>query len=232
MKEIQIKFAVTSDVHSPKYLSLFEKSMAEIDDLDLFLFVGDMILKGDIKQYDKILNIVRNGFEGPIFAVFGNEEYDDLHQKIREKYSEIDFLDDEKRIIKIKGIDIGIVGTTGSLDELTWWQSKNRPKNVEIYNKRIEKIDELISQLHARIKIFMSHYALTYESMKGENLSSYPQLGSKRYEDIIRKYELDYVFHGHVHRGLSSIKLGNTSIFNVSIPKFKKIKVIDSKIQI
>ncbi len=231
MKEIQIKFAATSDIHAPKYLNVFAKSLARINNLDFFLIGGDMILKGEIKQYDKILELVTRKFDCPILAVFGNEEYEDLHDQIRTRYSSIEFLDDEVKILNVKGINIGIVGTTGSLDELTWWQAKNRPENLQIYKHRIEKIDKLLSELQTEVKILLSHYALTYETMKGERTFSYPQLGSKHYEGIIKKYDLKYAFHGHVHKGLSQIKLGNTNVFNISIPKSKRIKVINLKFQ-
>ena len=230
MKEMEIKFAVTSDVHSPKYFNFFAKSLAKINTLDFFLFVGDMILKGDIKQYDKILGLVRNKFECPIIAVFGNEEYDDLHEEIKNRYPDIDFLNDEIRVLTINNAKIGIVGTTGSLDKLTWWQAKNRPENVVLYKQRIEKIDDLLSNLKMKVKILMSHYALTYETMKGESVSSHPQLGSKHYVEVIKKHGLKFAFHGHVHRGLPHVRIGNTSIFNVSIPKLKKIKVINLKL--
>lgn len=231
MTENVIRFAITSDVHAPRYLNLFAKSLAKIRDIDFFLFGGDMILKGDIKQYDRILDIVRRRFDCPIIGVFGNEEYDDLREKIKEKYSEITFLMEDTKILNINGISIGIIGTTGSLDELTWWQSKNKPENVEIFKNRIIKVDELFQSLKSKLRILLSHYAVSYKMMKGETIFSYPQLGSKYYEPIILKHGPKFVFHGHAHKGFFHTKMSRTHIFNVAMPLLKRIKVISYKIK-
>ncbi|NHI90878.1 MAG: hypothetical protein EAX96_00160 [Candidatus Lokiarchaeota archaeon] len=229
MLENIIKFAVTSDVHAPKYLNLFAKSLARIKNIDFFLFGGDMIFKGDIKQYDKIIDLIRRRFDCPIIGVFGNEEFDELREKIKQEYSEISFLMEESKILKINGVSIGFIGTTGSLDELTWWQSKNKPENVEIFKNRIKKVDKLFQNLRANVRILLSHYAVSYKTMRGETIFAYPQLGSREYEQIILKYQPKFVFHGHAHRGLSHVTLRKTIIFNVAMPLLKKIKVINLK---
>ncbi|MHA1722446.1 MAG: metallophosphoesterase family protein [Candidatus Baldrarchaeia archaeon] len=225
-----VLIGATGDIHSPKYFQLFKEALekTEIDKLDILIFTGDIIYKGKINELKNILKIL-NDFEVkcPIISVFGNEEFEPLHNKIREMTSgKIKFLEDEFLEIKIGGKTLGIVGSKGSLDKPTTWQARNIPNIKEIYNERVNKVDELLGKLSTDFKILVLHYAPTYKTLKGEKPEIYPFLGCKKYEKAITKRHPDIVIHGHSHNGTPKDYIGNIPVYNVALPLVKKIVTI------
>ena len=178
-----IQIAACADIHAPKYIKKFENSLKEIKTkIDLFLFAGDLILKGKYEEINNIIDILNKYKITNIISVFGNEEYDPLYDKILELAADkITFLNDETIILKIKAKSVGLVGTKGSLDRPTFWQAKNIPDISKTYTERIIKIEELLKNLHADFKIFITHYSPTYMTLIGEKKSAFPSIGSKRF---------------------------------------------------
>lgn len=228
--DYMVLIGATGDIHSPKYIQLFKEALekTEIDKLDVLIFTGDIIYKGKINELKNVLKIL-DDFEikCPIISVFGNEEYEQLHNEIREIASgKIRFLEDELLEIKIRGKTLGIVGSKGSLDKPTTWQARNIPNIKEIYNERVNKVDELLGQLNSDFKLLVLHYAPTYKTLKGEKPEIYPFLGCKKYEKVITKRHPDVVIHGHAHSGKPKDYVGNVPIYNVALPLVKKIVTV------
>ena len=124
-----IRVACVSDVHSPKFFDLFQAALEKIepDEIDLFLLAGDMIYKGATEEFNRIIGALEQyNIKFPVYACFGNEEYDNLYDKLREIGQRIIiFLEDEMCSLEKRGKRIGLVGTKGSLAKPTWWQAKN-----------------------------------------------------------------------------------------------------------
>ena len=222
--------AASSDIHSPKFFDVFLRSVDSLQvQPDLFLLAGDVIDKGKVEEYEKISNVFFGRIKCPIVACFGNEEYMELRDEIRKKVNEIKFLDDESIILEINGTSVGIVGSSGSLDRPTRWQRKNIPNIQEIYENRVKKVDELLSQLEADFKILMVHYAPTYKILEGENPIIYPELGCRRFEKVILERKPDLVITGHSHKGKKEVWLDTIPIINVALPLRNEIVVIDTE---
>nr|MDO8079998.1 metallophosphoesterase [Candidatus Freyarchaeota archaeon] len=223
-----MKIAAVSDIHSPKHLELLNKALSNIDlkSIDLFVLAGDLIYKGEIEEVDKVVEAIR--VDCPIVAVFGNEEYEHLHEDIRKKASgKIRFLEEETYVLESEGKTLGIVASKGSLDRPTFWQRKNIPNIWRIYNERREKVGKLVSELESDYKCLLLHYPPTYNTLVGENSSQYPELGCKKYEKLILSNKLDFVIHGHAHRGKSYAEVATTPIYNVALPLTERITIID-----
>ena len=135
-----IDIIAVSDIHSPKYLKEFKESLKKIKKKpDLVCFAGDLILKGKVNEYNRIIEIVDKFEFENIIAIFGNEEYNPLYNEINEiTAGKIKFLNDESITMKLKDKTIGIVGSKGSLDRPTYWQSKYMPDIVNIYTERYQ----------------------------------------------------------------------------------------------
>ncbi len=229
-----IQVACVSDVHSPKYLDLFRDALAKIDvnQIDLFLLGGDMIYKGNVDQLNNIiLELERASMKFPIYSCFGNEEFDNLYDQLREiGKNKIIFLEDELVSIKRKNKPISIIGTKGSLAQPTWWQDQNIPKIREIYKERIERIRELVSQLKDDLNILLFHYAPTYLTVLGEPSRAHAQMGTRAYEEVIfnRADKISAVFHGHAHKGRKFVLFKNRiPIYNIAFPLRKEITVVN-----
>ncbi len=226
-----IRIAATADVHSPKYLSKFADALSRVPrDLNLFLFAGDMIFRGNVREFRRVLSAVRSVYDGPIIACFGNEEYDECIPRLREEYGEeVNWLNDELLKLNVKGYSVGLVGSRGSLDRPTRWQLRNISNIEEIYSRRVEVIDELLKELvGCDFTILLIHYAPTYRTLVGEPAAIWPEMGCRRLERVIASRSPTVVVHGHAHKSrVWKAQLKGTTIFNVSLPAVNRIVVFD-----
>ncbi|MFX1485567.1 MAG: metallophosphoesterase [Promethearchaeota archaeon] len=222
------------DIHGPKYLYLFKNGLSSLkgnvlDDINCLFFAGDIISKGHTEDLQAVIRTI-DDFEVrcPLISCFGNEEYEETHNIIREKFgSRVTFLDDESFVLNLKDDrTLGIVGSKGSLDRPTWWQSRNIPNILQIYSQRISVIGGLLQKLKTDFKILLLHYAPTFKTLGGEGRTFYQQLGSKKLETIISRSKPDVVIHAHAHNGRRFALLGEIPIYNVSLPLTRTITVI------
>lgn len=230
--------AATGDVHSPRRFELFLKA---IDDLEaagtrphLFLITGDMIHRGEIEEYNKIYNALFGKISCPIVACFGNNEYTEHREALKQKIRGIRFLDDQSMNIPIKlpgamrELIVGIVGTTGSLETPTPWQRANVPNIARIYQERVSMVERHFSHMHANFRILLMHYAPTYKTLEGENPRFYTSMGWNVYENVLIRQKPDLVLHGHSHRGTKQAWVDSVPVFNVCLSLNNKIVVIDT----
>ncbi|WXG40242.1 MAG: metallophosphoesterase [Candidatus Freyarchaeum deiterrae] len=223
-----MKIAAVSDIHSPKNLQLLNKALSSIDlkSIDLFVLAGDIIYKGETEEVERVVEAIR--VDCPIVAVFGNEEYEQLHEDIRKKASgKIQFLEEETYVLESGGETLGIVASKGSLDRPTFWQTRNMQNIWRTYNETRERVGKLISELKSDYKCLLLHYPPTYKTLVDENPSKYPELGSQKYEKLILGNRLDFVIHGHAHMGKSYAEVANTPVYNVALPLTEKITIIE-----
>lgn len=223
--------AATSDAHIPMY---YEELARAIDNLtvrpDLFLIAGDMIHRGSIEEYQKVYNMLFGKVFCPIVACFGNNEYQELRDKVKNEFKDIRFLDDQSIIVKAAGIDVGIYGTTGSLENPTPWQKANIPNIEKIYEERIILAEKHLNRLPRQFRILLMHYAPTYKTMENENHRFFSSLGNQLYENVINSQKPNLVIHGHIHRGgVKQVWIGATPVFNVALPFNREIVVIDTE---
>lgn len=221
--------AATSDVHSPRF---FEEFVKVVDRLnvkpDLLVLAGDMIERGNIDEYERIYNVFFGKFVCPIVACFGNEEFSETREEIKQKYKEIKFLDDEATLLQIGQTIVGVVGTTGSLDEPTRWQKANIPNIELIYRNRVRIVDNLLQRMRAHITILLTHYAPSYKILQGENPNFFKNMGSIMYEQVLLDRKPSLVISGHSHKGSKIAWIDTVPIFNVSFPLNREIVLIDT----
>jgi Icc-related predicted phosphoesterase len=225
------RIAAVGDIHSPKFLHDFKAAMISIDcsSIDLFLLAGDVILKGHSENISDVLNIFEeDGVTCPIIGCFGNEEYSDIREQIRASTeNRIRFLDDESIVLEAGGLNIGIVGTQGSLEMPTPWQARNIPNIANIYDQRISRISELLTELEADTRILLTHYPPTYKVLEGERTTAYPHIGCQKCERILTRESVDAVICAHSHMGIPFAVVKSVPIYNVSLPVVHKISLIE-----
>ncbi len=208
-----------------QFWSLLEKA----EEPDLFLMAGDMYVDDKPENYETILGYFEKlGWKCPIIACFGNREFEQRYDEIRNICgSRIKFLNDEFVELKICGKTIGIVGSKGCLDQPTWWQIRTNPNIRNFYKGRAEKIRQLLAQAKADLKILLTHYAPTYETLKGEDTRIYGGLGCMEFEKILIETKASFAVHGHAHLGSLLGFAGSIPIFNVALPVNRGLAKID-----
>ena len=233
-----MRLAAVGDIHGREFLAPFRESLAAVADPDLFLLAGDLTDHNRIEEFSEVVAAVKGRVSCPIVCIFGNNEYAADHGRYRQTHDMI-YLEDQDRTFAIGGKSVRIIGTTGSLDEPTWWQRNNLPGIAQEYEERVRRLDQLLAGDDFRI--LFTHYPPTHATMGGEKEAWRPQLGSKRLEAVVLRRRPDLVIHGHVHKGvpyaelrgprstLESFQEERTPIpvYNVAFPVTHAITTID-----
>lgn len=223
-----MKVLAVADIHAPLYLKIFQERLSSLlplkDKVSFFLLAGDIIDGGKFEYLDKV-RLVLEKVDVPLFGCFGNNEYEDREQFVKEKLSNVKFLNDEHVTVDLGTYKVDIVGSRGVLDEPTFWQKKNVQGIEEIYRNRISRLKMISKECDGDVKILLLHYPPTLKILKGENPRFLKQMGSNRLEDLIK--EFDAVIVGHAHRGLPYVEVYGTPVYNVSLPLRNDIPIID-----
>lgn len=222
-----VKVALTSDIHSPKYIQLFRDSISSIENPDLMIFAGDLVYRNDHVQVSKVLEVVRERFSCPIVSCFGNEEWEGYEERYGE-FREITWLNDEELTLNIGGSKVYILGSRGSLDRPTFWQRTHVRGIYQRYRRRVSKIRRMLQKARGDYMIVVTHYAPTYKTLQGERETAFPEMGCRAMEEVIRVRSPLMWVHGHAHRSIRlEVWIGGTYVVNVALPAWKKVVLVE-----
>jgi Icc-related predicted phosphoesterase len=194
-----MRLAAASDIHGAEFFEAFRDALDRLPPVDLFLLAGDLTDRNDSRAFFAVAEAVTERVACPVLAVFGNNEYAQDHETYAAK-SGIRFLRDEAVTLDVPSGRVRVVGSTGSLDQPTWWQRRNLPLISREYAERIRRLDALLAGEDSRI--LLTHYPPTFATMGDEKEEWRSQLGSKRMESVLLRRRPTLVVHGHVHKGI------------------------------
>ena len=221
--------AATSDVNTPRYYGDFVAALDRMSQKPhLFLIAGDMVNRGEISEYQKVYNALFGKVSCPIVACFGNNEYEQARETVKREFRDIRFLDDQSIVISFGSLDVGVFGTTGSLETPTPWQKANIPDIERLFQQRMELADKHLQRMTGMFKILLTHYAPTYKTLEGENPRFFSSMGNQVFENVINNRKPSLVIHGHSHRGLKQAWVDTVPVFNVAFPLNREIVIIDT----
>src|SRR5438309_1922825 len=204
-----MRMAAVGDGHGDEHREMLASDLDRLGPVDLFLLAGDLTDRNDREAYGRVLETVRSRTGAPMYAVFGNNEYEDAVPEYVERFSDrygVRFLRDEAVSFETQGGSGRIVGSTGSLDRPTWWQRKNLPHMADTYRRRITLLDTLLAGTDLRI--LLTHYPPTYVTMGDEKDAWRPELGCQALEPVLLRRRPNLVIHGHIHKGIPEADLG------------------------
>lgn len=196
------------------------------DEPDIFLMAGDIYNDGDPGHYGAIVEYLEKlKWKCPALACLGNWDESDRDEIKEMCGNRVLILEEESAKMKIKGKTVGVVGSTGCLDIFAWllpgiWK--------DFYRERAEKIRQLLAGLGTDVKILLTHYAPTYQTLKGENPNIYENLGYSELEKILSETKTTFAVHGHAHYGIPLGFAGSIPIFNVVFPVNNRLVRIDT----
>ncbi|TET11100.1 MAG: hypothetical protein E3J82_06150 [Candidatus Thorarchaeota archaeon] len=219
-----MRILAVADVHSPRFLDEFTASLDGLSAPDLFLMAGDMINRGSAKDFPRVLDAIEDkiGCSFPIISCFGNEEYSEIRRDLISRLRDrVTFLDEKSMTLEVDGINVGIVGTQGSLDKPTDWQRGNISNVKRVFERRADRAEALLRKTLPSVDrtILLMHYSPCMETCVGEGNRSFAWLGSRKFYTLISNLQPDLVIHGHVHNSTKhKASIGTTVVRNVALP--------------
>ena len=203
-----MRIAAVGDIHGHEHLEAFRADLERLGDVDLMLLAGDTTDRNAREVFGELLEAIRRRMDAPLWAVFGNNEYEHDRAAYAARYGpryRMRFLQDEDAVFEARGKHVRIIGSLGSLDRPTYWQRKNLPHLEAQYRGRIGTLDRLAAGDDARI--LLTHYPPTYATMGDEKEAWRPELGCKALEPVLLRRRPTLVVHGHIHKGIPFAEL-------------------------
>ncbi len=227
-----------SDVHTPRYLPLLEKSLKALEGstFEIIMMAGDLVDKSKVENFKILLETLEKYVNYKhLVAVFGNEEYREYEEEFRKTYPQVKWLSDEYTVIGLHETCIAVVGSRGSLMKPTSWQRKHLEGIEEEYRRKPEVIRLLIKEAKRECPnvVYLSHYAPTWRTLIGESRKIWVYLGDPRIEKVLKEEGVRIAIHGHVHRGrVSFVHTSTLTIYNVALPARGKVTRINVALQL
>ncbi len=227
-----VRLLAFGDVHGMQYLSVLRASLKSIppEVPHAILMAGDVIDRGDVSGMGLVLREVTARFRDvPIVSVFGNDEYHEVEDRLVKEFGYVIWLNDSVTVLRLGEVTVGIVGSRGALDKLTHWQRRNMPQLETVYRRRIVVLRRLIEEVSrvSDLTILLTHYAPTYQTIRGEPEKIYPYMGCGRLEEVLKEARPDLAVHAHAHNAtVTEAAVGLTKVYNVSLPARRGVTYI------
>jgi Icc-related predicted phosphoesterase len=227
-----MRIAAAGDVHvEPALRTQVLETFAGLDDrADLLLLAGDLTTHGEPEQAEVLAEAVRD-LELPIVAVLGNHDWHSGQvERILPIWEEagIRVLQREHCILDVEGVQVGIAGVKGFVGGFPGSRLPDfgEPSLRGIYAEAGEEAAALDATLravsHCPVRIALLHYAPTTETLVGEPEPIWTFLGTDRLAPPIAEHAPDLVLHGHAHHGTFEGRIGQSPIYNVSVPVMRR----------
>lgn len=227
-----IRIAAAGDVHfgedSAGTLQPFLPEVA--DSADVLVLAGDLTRCGSAHEA-AVLAKELDGLPLPVFAVLGNHDYHDDHEReitqVLEQHG-IRVLEGTGEVVTVGGKRVGIAGVKGfgggfagaCGSEFGEPEMKSFIRHTKATAAGLEGA---LGGLDADVKVCVLHYSPVEETLRGERLEIYPFLGSYLLAEAVDRAGADIVFHGHAHAGSErGITPGGIRVRNVAQPVIGK----------
>ena len=223
-----IRVAAAADVHC------HEGNRAEVtaafrgldDEVDLVLLAGDLTTHGEPQQAAVLADACRS-LEVPIYAVLGNHDHHaGAAGRVVEVLVEagIRVLERSSAICRLGGTEVGIVGVKGFVGGFPGSHIPDfgEPLMREIYaetSREVEALERGLREIaHCPFRVVLLHYSPTDHTLEGERRDIWAVLGTDRMAAPIVEHGPDLALHGHAHAGRFEGRVGDTPVYNVSVP--------------
>lgn len=226
---MKTRIAALGDIHvgensQGEYQVLFKKIAKEAD---VFLMCGDLTRHG-LTAEAKVLAEELKSCQIPKLAVLGNHDHESNNAEEVRKIlidAQVNFVDDEV----YEKHDVGFAGVKGfgggfGQYMLSYFGESEIKAFVQAALDEANKLEIGLGKLtHIAKKIVLMHYSPVIDTLKGEDPSIFPFLGTTRFEEVIDRFQANMVFHGHAHYGSTEGKTAkNALVYNVAFPLMQR----------
>jgi Icc-related predicted phosphoesterase len=227
-----LRIAAAGDVHCSERNQDAVRSAVESlrGSADLVLLAGDLTTHGEPEQ-GALLAAAFAGLDIPAFAVLGNHDWHvDRTQELIAALGEggIRVLDREAATCEAAGHHLGIVGLKGFVGGFpgSHLPDFGEPLLRTVYretSRDVEALDRGLREIAlCPTRIVLLHYAPVAQTIAGEAPGIWAFLGSDRLAAPIAEHEPDLVLHGHAHAGTFQGAIGDSPVYNVSVPVMER----------
>jgi len=193
---------------------------------DVLLLAGDLTQHGS-RDEGKLMAEEVADVGIPTVAVLGNHDYhQDAQDAIREDLERagVIVLEGESVVLELAGRCLGIAGVKGfgggfagacgsEFGELEMKAFIRHTKD------KARALLHCLKGLECDVRIALTHYAPTKDTLLGEKLEIYPFLGSHLLGEAVDDGRCDLALHGHAHHGSErGITPGGVPVRNVAKP--------------
>ena len=223
-----IRFAAVGDLHCRKtsagtYREMFAAASKAADAL---LLCGDLTDYG-LPDEARVLVDELAVASVPVVAVLGNHDVEsDAENEVRRILTGagVQVLDGEACTVHGVGI-AGVKGFAGGYGAgaLGPWGEKATKLFVQEAIQESLKLEAALARLRTERRIAMLHYAPIAATVQGEPPEIFAFLGSSRLAEPLVRYPVDFVVHGHAHRGaLEGRTVNDIPVYNVAMPLLQR----------
>ena len=232
----KLKIAAMGDLHVKEtsrgtYQSLFEEISKNAD---VLLLCGDLTDLGLVTEAEVLVKELQSATI-PKIAVLGNHDYEnnkqsDITQLLQK--SGIIVLYGTDYIYEKEGVKFGFTGAKGFGGGFrpSIWGRFGEPEQKAFYDAVSDEVQQLENGINRLMRtadlsnmFVLLHFSPIRETLHGELKELYAFLGSTRLEEVIDRYPLSAVFHGHSHFGYPKGKTEKgIPVYNTAYPLIQK----------
>jgi Icc-related predicted phosphoesterase len=224
-----IRFAAVGDLHCRRtsagaFRELFTRASEAADAL---LLCGDLTDYG-LPEEAHVLADELSAASVPVIGVLGNHDFEsDAVAEVRRILTNdagMQVLDGEACMVHGVGI-AGVKGFAGGYDAaaLGPWGERVTKQFVQEAIQEALKLEAALARLRTERRIAILHYAPIAATVHGEPPEIFAFLGSSRLAEPLIRYPVDFVVHGHAHRGHPQGQIVNgTPVYNVAMPLLQR----------
>ena len=224
-----IRVAAAGDVHCREgnREEIVAAFAALDDDTDLVLLAGDLTSHGTVAEAE-ILVEAAAATEAPVYTVLGNHDWHaglgaDIAEVLRR--GGLTVLAGDSAVLECEGgVEVGIVGAKGFVGGFAPHQMPDfgEPSLRALHAEAGAEVEALAAGLAAVAtcapRLVVLHYSPSPETLAGEPPEIFAFMGSDRLAAPILEHGPDLVVHGHAHAGSPEGRIGETPVYNVSVP--------------
>lgn len=232
----KLRIASISDIHVRETSrDAYQAMFAEMSEKsDILLLCGDLTDLGLLSEAEILVKEL-GSYTKPKVAVLGNHDYESGKQ------DEIVRLLQTNNTTVVHGTDFifekdgkkygftGVKGFGGGFRPSMWGRF-GEPEQKAFYDAVAGETQQLENGLNRLMrtadleKMFvLLHFAPIRETLHGELAELYAFLGSSRLEEVIERYPVAAVFHGHAHFGYPKGKTDKgIPVYNVALPVLQR----------
>jgi Icc-related predicted phosphoesterase len=223
-----IRIAAVGDVHlGADARGLLRPALEHLGEhADVLLLAGDLTRHGTCAEA-QVVAAEFGDLPVPVIAVLGNHDYhSDEQAEITELLGDngITVLEGSSTVVRVGEATLGVAGVKG-------FGGGFAGKSGSAFGERemkafichtVETSDRLrvaLDQLDVDVKVALTHYSPTAETLRGEPPEIFPFLGCYQLAEAIDSSRVDLAVHGHAHFGTEQgVTAGGVRVRNVAQP--------------